>query len=441
MTNNIIFFVDDLPQYSVPANAEDPNSKLLYSLIYQPIFNKINGNFTSDCIEDCSAKNIIQFKFGNKIFWSDNTPLTAKDFFYTLKHIFLSRSNCCYYLDFIEGVKEFIYGDGSIDDIKIWIKDNIFFAKTVVQDTYKDVFSRINFAPMKYNDDGEFDSSVTSGGYYYQSINSHKILLKKNLHYKLLPNYIEIIEEKDVKKQIQQIENGQLAYSGFTSLGFQELSSNKEIYELPSKISFRVIFDSEFFEIVYKKKIKKDIVTELNRYNELLKFITINNNFSDNYQSEDIAIEEKKHIKVLSPNYFPNNLIVDCLMQSMDEYNFIFECDFLPFKEYLSEDWEKYDIVLELVEPITENPIDAFIEQIKFIKTAYRSEYVSLINQYIKLKNDRKKEKANEINQFIQIYSRVFDLGIFRQYYIKSSSLPNVEVTDTGLINITKMFL
>lgn len=36
--------------------------------------------------------------------------------------------------------------------------------------------------------------------------------------------------------------------------------------------------------------------------------------------------------------------------------------------------------------------------------------------------------------------SRVLDFGVFRQYYIKNPELPEIELTDNGLINMNKMF-
>lgn len=48
----------------------------------------------------------------------------------------------------------------------------------------------------------------------------------------------------------------------------------------------------------------------------------------------------------------------------------------------MTVDIQDYDMILELVEPITDNRLDKWIEQIRFIEQCKKSDYVSLINEY-----------------------------------------------------------
>lgn len=98
-------------------------------------------------------------------------------------------------------------------------------------------------------------------------------------------------------------------------------------------------------------------------------------------------------------------------------------------------------MILELIEPITKNQLDEFIEQIQFIDQKDKQTYVGLINEYIKSTDNREKEiKTTALVNLIRKSSRVLDFGVFRQYYIKNPELPEIELTDNGLINMNKMF-
>lgn len=43
--NNIIFFVDDLPESLIPMDAMDTNTKLFVSFLYTPIIKKLQGEY------------------------------------------------------------------------------------------------------------------------------------------------------------------------------------------------------------------------------------------------------------------------------------------------------------------------------------------------------------------------------------------------------------
>ena len=48
----------------------------------------------------------------------------------------------------------------------------------------------------------------------------------------------------------------------------------------------------------------------------------------------------------LYPDYFPNDLIVDIITKVMNRYSIKVKSYPLSFKAYLSENWEKYDLIL-----------------------------------------------------------------------------------------------
>lgn len=437
--NSITFFIDDLPECIIPMDSKDTNSKFISSLLYKPILRQINGELLSAYIEDNSCEGLINLKFLGEKFWSDETCLTAMDFYQTIKHIFSKRKSCYYYLDFIKGAKDYIYNDANIENIEMWVQSNTFYAKTISMDTYKDIFSGINFAPLKFKD-GKVNNRITSGGYYCISMDNRKLKLRKNTLTKEFPDIIEVIEETSIEKQIQQIEAGVDAYTGFTSLNFDRLLLNKERYEVSSNINFRLVFDTILYEQLKNSIIKEDIINELSQLNGLSQFIEIKKDFKNVSTKEPYKKKARRHVRLLYPRYFPNELIVSCITRVMEKYNLIVDSTALSFKDYLDENWTDYNLVLELVDPITKNQLDEFIEQIKFIDQENKAKYVKLINEYIVSKESNKQEKIDEITDIIQENSRVLNIGIFRQYYIKSSKLPEIVTTDNGLINIEKMF-
>lgn len=89
--NNIIFFVDDLPESLIPMDAMDTNTKLFVSFLYTPIIKKLQGEYISPYFVDMSKDNVICLKFTDEVFWSDNTSLSAIEFLYTLRLIFSQR--------------------------------------------------------------------------------------------------------------------------------------------------------------------------------------------------------------------------------------------------------------------------------------------------------------------------------------------------------------
>ena len=440
--NNIIFFVDDLPESLIHMDAMDTNTKLFVSFLYTPIIKKLQGEYISPYFVDMSKDNVICLKFTDEVFWSDNTSLSAIEFLYTLRLIFSQRKKCFYYLDFIKGAKDFIYGNAKLENIEMWVEDNVFFANVFNLNTYKDVFSCPNFSPLKFRQD-EIDFQTTSGGYFCKLSTNKKIILEKNISDNKLPNAVEIIEEIDIHNQIQQIQSGKMAYTGFTSLNLEDSVLRHKNYELQSDIHFRLLFNAKMYDEIkeHSANIKDEIIYELKKSNNLLKYINVNCNELYYRYNNVISTDTERMTRFLYPDYFPNDLIVDIITKVMNRYSIKVKSYPLSFKAYLSENWEKYDLILELIEPITKNQLDEFIEQIQFIDQKDKQTYVGLINEYIKSTDNREKEiKTTALVNLIRKSSRVLDFGVFRQYYIKNPELPEIELTDNGLINMNKMF-
>lgn len=437
----VIFYVDDLPTAINPSECYDSNSKLLCSMMYKTIYSAKNGKFITDIICDKSSNNLIKFEFCEKIFWSDGTQLTAKDFFDTLKYLLTNKKECSYYLSFIKGVKEFLYHGGSINDIKIWFVDNTFYAEVDSLKFYKDVFSGINFAPLKFLGN-DLNCLITSGGYFCSFYSDNIFKLIKNDKSLALPDIIEVRVEKNVDKQIKQISLGEKSYTGFTSLNLDTIYSKKNYYELQSNIRFRLIFSEKLYEESYGLPIKNAILNKLRSNVNLVKFIKFNKrSYQAKINLKNIPkIGASRIKKILYPDYFPNNLLVDSICEVFSQNNVYLKKNPCSFKEFLEADYSKYDFILELIEPLTQNILDNFIEQIQFIRKEYRADFVKKINSYLNATSKSQLSIYNELLSMIEKESRVLDIGIFRQYYIKNSQLPKIVLTDNGLIELEEMF-
>lgn len=443
ISSEVYFYLDDIPKVELPCDCYDVNSKLIYSLCYHPIFRKVNGKYLSDHVVDQSRKNQIKLRINEGVkFWSDGSSLTPKDIYETLKYLLLNKKSCCSYLSFIVGVNEYLRGDEEIECVQINFDSSCFYANVYTLELYKEVLSSINFAPLKIID-GIIDKNIVSSGYNISNITAQKITLK-NQESNFLPPKIIFILEKDISKQIKNINSGKLAYSGFTSMTGEYLTKNVNYYELPSSIQFRLVINEELHQKLSNKGYKSALLRLLSENLELKKFINLNDKYTDIpltlYDNNRLLNLDDTKVRLVYPNYYPNSEIVQYMKKVMSNYGYEILPHPLGFNEYLRK-FNDFDIILELIEPISKNLLDLWIEKIPFIESRYRSQYVKLLNQFINSKDDDLKMRYHHtIEKMIVKNSRIIEIGTFRQYYVKNNVLPNVCISDNGLIDIRRMF-
>ena len=159
----------------------------------------------------------------------------------------------------------------------MWVEDNVFLRMFSIS-THIKMFFLSKFSPLKFRQDENFQT--TSGGYFCKLSTNKKIILEKNISDNKLPNAVEIIEEIDIHNQIQQIQSGKMAYTGFTSLNLEDSVLRHKNYELQSDIHFRLLFNAKMYDEIkeHSANIKDEIIYELKKSNNLLKYINVNCN-------------------------------------------------------------------------------------------------------------------------------------------------------------------
>lgn len=432
MNKKVIFSLDEFPLNIDELDGLDHNAKFVLSFLYKSLFFKYNGHYISEGIEDYSEGKLIKFKFSKNSTWSDGSQLNAEDFYNTLKYIIFNKLGIASYLNFIVGVKEYLIKGGNFKNIQFWIDNNYFFAKVYTLSLYKEVFSSICFAPRKILENNTI-SSLTSSGYTIQEITTDKIEIKNQLFNKNPPK-INFMVVKDSDKQLDLIKNNDIFYTGFTSLTFNSIQNDNPI-SLKSDILIRLTISEQFFSI-FKNNIKMEFFRNLNKNNILKKLLHINPNQNDLERDVSDTIN-CPNISILFPDYYPNQLIIDELDSILLSKGYSLKKHKKSLKEFTKCNFSKYDIILELIEPITLNKLDHWIEQIQYINIDSKKNFVNHLNRYL---NSPTTTIQNEIENIINSQSRCIQIGTLKQYYLKSQNSPELVLSDNGLISIKKHF-
>ncbi|WIL29082.1 hypothetical protein QPR40_13955 (plasmid) [Staphylococcus aureus] len=86
-------------------------------------------------------------------------------------------------------------------------------------------------------------------------------------------------------------------------------------------------------------------------------------------------------------------------------------------KEY---DKNKYDIVINIVSPITKHLLDYFIEKISFFEKYYLDEYIIMLNKWIE-----GEETKRNLVEYISKYSLILEVGNLKHNYLLNDKYVN----------------
>lgn len=434
--NNLTFFLDDYPQNLLNfREIVDFNAKIIAGFMYSPIFLIENGRTVFNGIVDESINGELRLKFGNSR-WSDGSEITAKDFYNSLRYL-IEESPLSNYLNFIKGVAEYSKEEITFDEIKMKALGDYFYAEVYRNDLYKGVFSNVNFSPKKIVN-GRPDNNVTSGGYKLLNQGRGTIILARNQNLSNLPEYIFFRIEKDFSKQMERVKSENNSYTGFTSTIFSQVGEHK-IFPIYSEIHFRLIVSPELLNVLNLSEFRYKIIESISNNTELEKLIeTSEDNPKDVFKERKQTVKSEMPVNFLYPNYYPNDKLAKLTSAILSEYGYDVRKIPVKLSDFINKDYQDYEVVLELVESVSSNKVDGWIEQIRYIEKSKRSEYVRLINEYLEF--DVPKENiAGKIEEVIFSSSRCIDMGVFKQYYIKSENAPELLLTDDGLVKIKAM--
>lgn len=429
MSKNITFYLDDIPEIISPLHSQDHNLNMIYSFIHKPIFTRFNNKFSSEIIDDLSVNTHLKLKVKENKY-----GVSARDIYKTLLFILDQKTLYASYLSFLVGVKEYLRNDSDLKSISLHYHDNVIEGTMYDNTSYLEVLSSIHFSPLKFEN---YSPIVTDGfgEYFIHTIEKNEILLKNKYNH----NYIYFIVEKDEATQINNIKNTRdIAYTGLTSLKNDTLINNdvvkvKTNLEFRLKINSKLLMDKNIFNVL-----KNSILNEIYLNNSIDRVLqkTKANNLNDSLvlSNEDFVKISRysNSLLLLYADYYPNEILIGNIVTVLTKLGLNIECNKKDFKNFLKSNFDSYDLIFDIIEPIVLNPLDKYISEIINIPNHHKKEYVNLLNRWIK--SGYKNDFITRIDNFIWNHSTSIVIGKFNRHYLKSENAPLLIIDDLGII-------
>ncbi|MGG0205708.1 ABC transporter substrate-binding protein [Bacillus mycoides] len=417
-------FLDDSPKESIPFKVRDYSSCLLCSAMYEPLFLKINNEFTENLIIDNTQNTNIALTF-KEFYWSNGERCTPEDLKKTLFYIIENKLPLAQYIDFIEGVKDYL--DGDIDDLKnIKIStnsDTIYIKSLTNSDYYKHVFSTIYFSPVKFIK-GLPSSNIVYGPFQMEMENNWMVLERNPYYEKNICEMLEFKVEKDPLINILNFNGGNLDVTSTTILYQKyrkQLIKNKNFRQKKSNLSLRIEF-SEFF--LNQKNNLVNSIYELIENDEYLKNDIVSSIKKVNSGKYDGVKHDK--LTVLYSDYYPNNILANKIGSFYKERNVNVKLKHGDL-DYFMEEYSKsnYDICINVAYPITQNKVDYYIEKIDFLPESRIDCYIDLLNKWIDGKIDE-----YLLDEYLDKFALFVTIGDLNHHFLISNSMEGFIIDD-----------
>jgi hypothetical protein len=417
-------FLDDTPKESIPFKVSDYSSCLLCSAMYEPLFLKINNKFIDNLIIDNTQNENIALTF-KEFYWSNGERCTPEDLKRTLLYIIENKLPLAQYIDFIEGVKDYL--DGYMEDLKnIKIStngDTIYIKSLINSDYYKNIFSTIYFSPVKFME-GLPSSNIVYGP-FQKKMENNLMYLKRNPYYKKnISKMLEFKVEKDPLINIMEFNEGNLDVTSTTVLYQKyrkQLSKNKNFRKQKSNLSLRIEF-SEFF--LDQKSNLINCIYELIENDEYLKDDIVSSIKKVNHGKYDRVEHDK--LTILYSDYYPNNILANKIGSFYKERNVNVKLEYGDL-DYFIEEYSKsnYDICINVAYPITQNKVDYYIEKIDFLPDSRVDYYINLLNEWIDGKVDE-----YLLDAYLDKFSLFAMIGDLNHHFLISNSMEGFIIDD-----------
>lgn len=136
---------------------------------------------------------------------------------------------------------------------------------------------------------------------------------------------------------------------------------------------------------------------------------------------ENVYNIPKNTIKLLYADYYPNNKIAYSIFEFYKAKNLDVDLYTGNFDFFLKEyDKNKYDIVINIISPITKHLLDYFIEKISFFEKDYLDEYIIMLNKWIE-----GEETKRNLVEYISKYSLILEVGNLKHNYLLNDKYVN----------------
>ena len=411
----MIIYMDDEPKTAIPFLANDYSSSLLCSCLYEPLFISEGNKFTENLITDLSIGKNIKLLFKN-FYWSDGTKVTPHDLKETLLYIIMNKIDKAWYLDFIEGVSDYLEGVSTdINNIKIFSDNDCLYIESLIADNqYKYIFSTIYFVPMR------FINNKPSVECSYGAFKLEKFFEKLNVnkyYYNQLNENLTIVINDKAQENINHFLEGKCDLTSTTVFKQSDIHSLKVIGEevrvKPSKLQLQLEVSNNY--IHQKKYILKLIVDIIKNDKDLFYDILIND-FSELEHFTNYNKLEK--FSLLYSDYYPNNSIARKLLSKFDNEKVNVDYGDLNYFIDKYKHSNNYDTYLNVFSPVSHSTFDKYMTYLNFIIPEKKEEYINLLNIWIKGDIE-----TNCIEEFISNYSRRVIIGYLIHYYLQSEKL------------------
>jgi len=421
----IRLLLDDLPHTYNQFEVNDYSSKVVLGCLYEPLFfyNNDTGSYDSKLVYSTENNKQIIFKMKDFI-WSNGKKMQVYDIFKSLHYILENKTLFCNYLNFIEGVEDYLDGENTINDVSIHIEDrNTLIIKKAYNYNYKNLFSSIQFSPA-YFDENNKKESVYSGAFVLSEVENKKITLKRNPYYNRggIPEYIEFILEKDPDVGLEMYNNFYADMTCSTAFNFKNLDilrNNSDFFIKRSNIELNLIFNDKNL-LQFKEELRIYIYNCIENNTVLCQGIETNKmlNLIDNTVTPFNC--SKKKFTIIYPDYYPNNYIIDYLDNFFQKYNIKLIKKGMSLEDFMEEDLENInnDIILCLISPLINEDIEYWISYINYFDGNYQDEYIELLNEYI----DSTIKKA-ALENFVSEHSNRIPLANIKHIYLKRDTL------------------
>lgn len=426
--------IDDFPHTLMPFECLDYSSKIVLGSMFEPIFYEENGIFKSNIVME-EVRDLQVCFIIKEFYWSNGIRFSAKDVQNTLLFIIGQNTKFSNYLNFIEGVNDYFDGICSLDDIGIMaIGENRFVFNMRYRYDYKSLFSAIQFSPM-YIENSSVNLNIFSGPFKLKKICDDKVVLEKNNNYNNLNIDIDELifhKENNMYLALEQYEREEVSMTSSTFFPFDRIKlyeNSDEFYLSNSNIEFNIILlNTKLFK--FKGNLHKYLFSKIINNPELVTGINLNNKvyFEDTVDIDKIILNKDIfRIKILYPDYYPNNIIVDLICIFFKQFDIYVESTGLILEDFiktLNIKNNSYDIILRLFSPIIANELEYMISYINNFESKYVDKYIDLLNKYINNEHSDQKHSIQKLlDKYISQYSNRIPLAKVKHIYLKDKSL------------------
>ncbi|MDR1448389.1 MAG: hypothetical protein LBI63_05485 [Candidatus Ancillula sp.] len=433
--------VDDLFESYYPFNADNFSARTIISSIYDTLLSENQNSLPISPIAYFmwKSENTIKLEFtGRK--WSNGEEICANHLEQTFYYILEKNLKCASLLNFITGVKEIKKNAAKKPKLGIKCTKYNMTITTEYPIDAKKILNSILLTPMYFKNNLP-TFMISSGKYKIKDIKQDYVMVENNFHY-----YIQDVTKKILKfflvgncnNILKLFENSEIDITPSTfykrSLLDRFVANNLSTKKIIKDSNIDIFFELKQFDLELKKYIEKrlssysGLISETKRCSNYF-FKVENKMFNDSIQYDYIPRE----LNIIFPNYYPNSKIVSAIsrknIDKVISYNF---SDYIKYGLKMN-----YDIALRLTRLFVGDFLDRILTYISFVGETHLESYLALVNSINY--NNPSISDINQMNDFLEHYSRIVPFGKVIHYCILSEKAKDFYIDDNDLYQYERL--